>query len=54
LTDSEKATLAEIKAVLKRMKIAELEWQKEQSEQENLTTTDPTSPSKTQTIKEIH
>jgi hypothetical protein len=54
LNESEAQTLAEIKAVLKRMKIAELEWQKEQSEKENLTTTDQTSTSKTQTIKEIH
>jgi hypothetical protein len=34
LTESEKATLAEIKAVLRRMKQAELDWQKEQSEKD--------------------
>jgi hypothetical protein len=36
LTESEKATLAEIKAVLRRMKQAELDWQKEQSEKEKM------------------
>jgi hypothetical protein len=47
LTESEKATLAEIKAVLRRMKQAELDWQKEQSEK------DKTLHSQTtQTIKE--
>ena len=36
MTDSEKATLAEIKAVLTRMKQAELDWEKEQSEKEKM------------------
>jgi 7,8-dihydro-6-hydroxymethylpterin-pyrophosphokinase len=54
LNESEAQTLAEIKAVLKRMKQAELDWQKEQSERENPSTIDPTSPSPSKTIKEIH
>ena len=49
MTDSEKATLAEIKAVLRRMKQAELDWEKEQSEKEQM----PVSQTTT-TTKEIH
>jgi hypothetical protein len=37
MTDSEKATLAEIKAVLRRMKQAEIDWQKEQSDKDTST-----------------
>jgi hypothetical protein len=46
LTDSEKATLAEIKAVLRRMKQAEIDWQKEQSEKEKTLHSQTPQPTK--------
>jgi hypothetical protein len=46
LTESEKATLAEIKAVLRRMKQAELDWEKEQSEKEKTLHSQTPQPTK--------
>ncbi len=46
MTDSEKATLAEIKAVLRRMKQAEIDWEKEQSEKEKLLQIQTPQPTK--------
>jgi hypothetical protein len=47
LSDSKADTLTKIKAVLEQMRISELQWEKEQSEKENLKTNDPSSQSKT-------
>ena len=46
MTDSEKATLAEIQAVLTRMKQAELDWEKEQSEKEKMLHSQTPQPTK--------
>ena len=46
MTDSEKATLAEIKAVLRRMKQAEIDWETEQSEKEKTPHSQTPQPTK--------